>query len=294
MNAPRFSPEVTARRARKLLYGSEQACGLAASWVGLDISRDIEAQYQMARQAVSLLGVDLLLRVVHASFAPLFSGVITSQSMEFIAYRLAANLGWLSTNRPLPSVAALRGGVPAPVQVVHAAYGWSRGQEPEAGSNIKLRVIDGSHCPLVVARWFSRRHLYVLARILGFTHCREPVFSGQASQLYGMRFVVRLEPSRYDRGSLTFERAVVGQFKRHNRQLMRQRAAPCPANYTHPCHQCSLGEDECPAPDARRACRAATLIQTECKRCNTSTLHDHGECVLCRRRPPSAKAAVSA
>lgn len=293
MNVPRFSPDVTERRVRRLLYGSERTNGLATLWVGLDLSRDMEAQYQMAQQVIDLLGIDLLLRVVHASLAPLFSGVITLHGLEFIAYRLATNLGRLSTNRPLSDVVALRGGVLAPVQIVHTAYGWSRGHEPKAGSIIKLRVIDGSYCPLTFTRWFSQRHLYVLARLLGFTYRSRAVFSGQASQLYGMRFVARIEMSKHERGVLTFERAVLGQFKSHNRQLMQQRAAPCPARYAHPCHQCSFGEDECPADDTRRACRAVTLRQMECRRCNTATLHDRGECVLCRRRPPAAKIAAS-
>lgn len=289
MKLQRFSPEATTRRAKRLLYGTKDARGLAAAWAGLDVSRDLAAQYQMAQQAIDLLGVPLLLRVVHASLAPLFSGPVAVPSLEFVAYRLAANLNWLATDRALPDVSSLRGRLYAPVQVVHTAYGWSRGREPRAGSSIQFRVIDGSHCPLRFTRWFSRRHLYVLARLFGFKYRGVAVFSGQASQLYGMRLVVRLEAAKYDRSTLTFERAVLGQFGGHNRALMKLRAEPCPASYRHACHQCSLGEDACPSDTPRRACRAVTLIAQECRRCNTSTLHDRGECVLCRRRPPAAQ-----
>jgi hypothetical protein len=287
MNA-RFNPRATTQRAKRLAFGTLRGPpGLVPTWSGIDLSNDYQGQLELAQQAIRLVGVDIALRVMHASAATLFAGELKSEEIEFFCHRVAANLNVLTADTPLTSWKGLLRPLVAPLQIVYAETGWSRAKEPKPGTTLTFRIIDGIACPLQFSRWFPQRFLWVLGREIGIVKWRSKnPFVGNRAQLHGMRFVATLLNSKYEPGTMTFDRYAPGQFRGHNHELMRLRGEVCPAGYGRHCYKCSIGEDKCPV--AGRACRPRTLVLSSCALCGGQTYHDGSECIPCRKRPPSA------
>jgi len=288
----RFNPGTTERRARRVAFGSVNSkAGLVPTWAGSDLSNDSLAQAEFAAHAIELLGVDVPLHAMHASAMPLFLGPMTAAEIKFFSYRIAANAKPLSIEMPMPPWSGLHRPTLAPLQIVNAYAGWSRGKKPRHGTILTFRVIDGEACPLQFSRWFPQKFLWVLARELRISAPRaKHPFRGKRAQLYGIRLQATLVNSEYTEGAITFERFTVGQFTGYNKALMRLRDEPCPNRYAWPCHKCTLGEDNCPV--AGRACREKTLLLSSCPVCNQQTYHEDSRCVVCRSRQPAVNTGV--
>lgn len=285
----RFNPRATTQRAKRLAFGTPNSLpGLIPTWSGIDVSNDYQGQLELVQQAIRLVGVNIALRVMHASAVALFAGELRSEEIEFFCYRVAANLDTLTADTPLTPWRGLARPLTAPLQIVHAKTGWSRADEPKLGTILTFQAIDGSACPIQFSRWFPQRFLWVLGREIGIAKFRaKDPFVGDRVQLHGMRFVATLLNSKYEANTLTFDRYAVGQFRGHNHALMRLRGESCPAGYGWHCYKCSIGEDKCPV--AGRACRPRTLVLSSCAICNARTYHDGTECVSCRKRSPSVR-----
>lgn len=286
MAAPRFNPRATRQMAMRLIKGTKQINGLIA-WAGIDLSSDFKGQVEMANQAIRLIGFEIALRVMQPSMAELFVGDMSIQSIEFVCWRIAANLNNLTADQVLmPWRGMTKEFVFSPVEIVYAKPGWSRGKELRAGTTFTFRVIDGELCPLCFHRWFPPKFLWLLAKEL---HIHRPLsrheFDAHRNHVFGMRFVARIVASKFEPGTITFDRFQVGQFKSHNQKLMALRREPCPLEYDWPCYKCTVGANECPEPE--RACRPRTLLKKFCRLCNEYTYHDEEDCTKCRMRKPT-------
>ncbi len=283
-----FAPHVTARRAKFLMYGKMGTPGLASTWTGLNITNDYMAQMEMAAQAVKLCGGKITLPTMHTTLAPLFLREMVKEEVEFLCWRIIANIGFLMIDHPVLPFQGLIEITVSPLEIVGAKPGWSRGKEPKYGTTLEFKVIDGELCPLRFERWFPQNFLWTFAKELEISKYRAKArFTGERNQLYGMRFVAALEPSKFESGAITFDRWWSGQFISRNQRLMRLRHQPCPKEYEWACHECTLGEDSCPVKG--RACRPRTLEKQFCSRCTDVTWHDAGKCASCRSRRPVAR-----
>lgn len=292
-----FRPHVTERRAKRLAFAGPGESGLVNSWVTVDLSKDIAQQFELAEQAARSLGGDLDLRVIHSSMAALHGGELDQKEIEFVCWRLAANYEHLKAGIALTPMRGVFQAVIAPLQIVHAKVGWSRGAHPRVGTTLTFKVIDGEYCPFQFLRWFPNNFLWVLARELGIGNYRaRRRYAGHRTQLVGMRFVATLTNSKYETNAITFDRVKLGQFGGYNRNLMELRVKLCPVGCGWSCHNCTLGADAtdladaCPEP--KRACRPQTLKLVSCAVCGKETYHDGRECADCRRRPPSVKVSL--
>ena len=288
----RFRPHLTKRRFRKLAYGNRSSTGLLEMWSNTDLSEDPSGQWEMAVHVRHLLDdeetpTDSIYKTISTSFAR----EMKKGHIEYMCWRIAANIGLLKAGGVIPELTNYVGGhLVVPLQVIHAKYGWSVGKNRRPGTILSFQVIDGCYCPFKFSRWFPNKFLFKFATELGINGFRaKNRYKGVPTQLHGMRFVAEIHNSKYDANTLTFDRFVVGQFEAFNKKLMAYRAKPCPAGYNWPCHLCTLGDSDCPDEEENfsRACRPFTLTSKICGMCGETTSHDQGECIPCRRRPPA-------
>lgn len=284
----RFNVTRLKRRAEKMMIGSSESGGLLDSWSGVDLSNDASGRLEFLSHVERLLpsAVDRL--ALENSSLELFSlGELNRLSLEEYCWRIAANLDWLRIGRAIPPLRSVRLPAFAPVQVIYTRPGWVGRNPPRFGSMLTLRAIAGDLCALRIQRWVSTRFTWALARALKLTGRCGVGYSGNPSQLYGVRFVARIVEDRYGR---TFDRFDPGQFSVYNRRLMKRRAEPCPNKYEWPCHECSLGEDQCPSGAALfRACRPQSITSIFCRRCNGARPHDAFGCLQCAKRKPRSE-----
>jgi len=297
---PTFSPQHTERIAKRLLYGRPKKSepGLLEQWVGKDLVLQLDAQAEFIRHVRQLLGFSIPEESLKSSCSCVFvRSTITHELLTFWAWHLAANRDGLRRGCSLSSWNGIVGKLWAPVEIIHAKRG--RSPRDRCGVILTFRIIDGPACPVTFERWFPDRFLWIMAKELGLSWRRQKRsrFTGNPPEYVGMRLSVNLKPRCRTDGNPTnnfaFERYRGGQFMAFNQRLMRERAKPCPAGYTWECVQCSLGRDYCPANKPQslsRACRPVSLWFLPCATCGKDTLHDRGECVICRKKnPPQVK-----
>lgn len=287
----KFSPHLVTNRVRRILFGRPgQSSGIMASWSGADLRTDADARNEFVADVCRELG-DVRHSVIYSSVLDLFArSSIHPADLEDMAWRLAGNIDRLRLDMEIPPRSMLPvSPVFAPAQVTQARFKWF-GNQPRPGVDMTLRILDGDLCGRSVRRWISSKFAFVVARELGVGRRRSRPwgYSGICQQLYGLRLVVRLVTS-YS-GDLTFDRFMAGQFVSYNRSLMKNRSLPCPAGYSWPCHECSLGEDQCPdRGKTPRACRRFSVVVSSCVVCQQEAPHDNGECLRCAARSPKDK-----
>ncbi len=294
---PRFNVSAVERVVTRLLLGPRKgaARGMAKRWAQVDLSNDAQGELAFANDMIKLSGYDIPLSAMRSTCAAcgLFIAPINVPTLTYACWRIAANLSSLAAGQSISAWSVTDLPVQAPLQIIGAKTGWSKGNKPRSGTSLLFKVVAGRACPLFMAQWFPNKFLYVLARDLGVGNYRAKArYEGERVQLCGMRLLGILAESKYDRGITCLEKFIVGQFKGYNERLMKLRRTPCPDGYEWDCHRCSLGADKC--SDAQRACRLTSLSLSFCRLCGKDTWHEGDDCVPCRRRPPRTRVMSNA
>lgn len=292
----KWKPHLVAKRAARLIGGkktSKQSDGLLATWSGSNLLGDTAGQLDFAEHVIYLLEEDIRVEPILSSCAPVFGGIIIGKEIKELCWRLAANLDKLRMRIPVLPYTPTAEELEVPIEIIDARPGWKLGKNPELGTTLVCRVIDGVACPYTFEKTVNNKFLYVLANELQLTGYRaKGRFTGKRRQLVGVRFEGVLEQDKWDPTKGTFQLFAPGQFTNYNKTLLRRRAEPCPNNYNWPCHECIRGRSwsgEYPAcPDPIRACRPRTLTVKYCALCGGETYHDRKRCITCQSRPPKA------
>jgi hypothetical protein len=206
-------------------------------------------------------------------------------------WRLAANVPQLISGLPLrvwrpPGV---REWVPVQILRVEPAE-WRKGH---SRYQLCFKVLAGQACTLCFEKPFNGNWLGWAARLLGFTKSAgaRPYLSPY--QYASLRLMVLLDPALC-RGDMPnfFELRCSGSLLEHNLAVLNRRYRrqnfQCPEGFVHPCHQCAVGYETCPAATHR-----LTYTSGPCRNCGGQGWFDpevHTDlCVNCWRKQQSAR-----
>lgn len=211
------------------------------------------------------------------SARPLLDRLLTHELVFEFAWRLAGNVERLQrgeivlpwTCQPEPEL--------VPVQVLDHRPTKTRYGKPAAA--YRLRVLSGSACPSILHKTWTVKFTRYLARSsLGFGrrfYYRDP------AELVRLRFLAMLDSKFcYDQQPGFDQTGCTPALLKWNRLIMSARAKvepPCPRSFTHPCHRCPFGYDQCPAGTHPQTYEVKT-----CPLCRKETLHDPAVgCLVC-------------
>lgn len=210
-----------------------------------------------------------------------------------LAWRVAGNMRSLRRGRAVLPWTLQRAVEWVPVEIIRVMPGLNKYNRRVA--DCLLQVQAGTPCPLRFTKRLSQAHYSFWAREFGYTSsfAKPPMPFNHQSELVGLRFYALLEPalSNYDVPGFKRVRVTAGQIQ-GNRELIRVRCRvePCPNEYEHSCHKCSLGRNACPY-----ATHPLTYQYAACSVCEEAeapfdTTMSTTMCVLCdthrRYRPP--------
>jgi len=216
---------------------------LVGDWFGeltRDLARALDVQEDVIEDSIRHCAGEVLLR----------------PSAFVLAWRLAGNIDRLRDGTACPQWFTQSEEEWLPTQVLDwQADKTSRGKPVNVYT---LRILAGTSCPMrVIASWpvsFTR----MLARQIGFSNRRGKTPFQHPAEFVRLRLRVLADPARSKPGQLGFwEVAGAAGLTKWNRSILQKRARigfQCPENYTHACHVCPYGYDECPA-----ACRPKTI-----------------------------------
>lgn len=230
-------------------------------------------------------GVPLL--TVHNSLLTLVGEELTKGEAGRTAWRLAANSGKLRNGLVVPPWTMQTEKEWVPLQILEVLPG--KNFRDEKGFFIHQRVLAGSSCPLRIMQFWTRKYASWMSGNFGFTRPwkrkGEVFVYRNGTELTNMRLMGLMDPALTRDGKPGYKRFVcTSGLLVWNRQVLRARAhtdPPCPEGFTHACHQCPFGYDQCFA-----GCHPATWEWAECPECKRESWCDPGHprriCVDCQ------------
>lgn len=209
----------------------------------------------------------------------------TSELMFDTAWRIAGNVEQLRNGVVVPPWNGQRELEWAPLQCLSART--AKNRWGETGSELTWRVLAGSACPLKLVKWWSAKTMRYLAPRLGFTKKYGKRPFQHPTQFAQLRMYALLAPELSSARSPGFlEVKLPGKFAEYNRKLIGGRyrlGFACPHKYTHPCHVCSVGYDQCPV-----ATHPKTHYMDFCAQCGQEAHFDPDlsceACIRCTTR----------
>ena len=214
------------------------------------------------------------------SMAYMAGEVVTFESIRDMAWRLAGNQRQLKAGLPVPAWTRQQEMEWMPLQIVESHP--RRNHREAIGAEYTFRVMAGTACPLRVKKFWTRKQCQFFSTTLGFSKPwgRHPF--KDMSEFIGMRLYGLFDPELC-LGSPHFDKiSVPSSCETHNKSLMQMRARvgfDCPEGFKHPCRQCPIGYQECPA-----GCHPRSYERRRCDNCNEvkwfDPAHDQ-ECVEC-------------
>lgn len=159
------------------------------------------------------------------------------------------------------------------------------------GWEYELYALAGSLAGETINKFWTARHYRYISLLMGFQTLRTKTTPKRLlqdpSQLVGMQFCGFIEVAKSGHRPGFQQVRVTPRMQEANREVMDLRlrvSQPCPKNYLHPCHVCSIGYTECPAATHRR-----TYYEADCRRCQQRRMFDpddnrDGICVTCLRQ----------
>jgi hypothetical protein len=182
-----------------------------------------------------------------------------------LAWRLSGTVKRLQQG--IPAVPWKNPGIEewAPMQILRVDPAPPRKTEHQY--NLKMRILAGSACPLVIEKVFLRRALSTIGGVMGFTNSSGGRLMQRPEELVNLRFYGRLNPELARNGKPGFfDIRCPASCLEHNLELLkirfRQGDATCPRSYRHECHACPVGYVSCPAGVHRD-----DLVQIVCQTC---------------------------
>lgn len=215
----------------------------------------------------------------------LYAGIQLSRKTAFeIAWRMAGNVDKLIEGVPVLPWARQMTNEVIPVRV---EYIRPEKRKDAWGYLLFCRALAGSPCPLVFSKYFSKASCHALSQEIGFSKPWGLYAFTTPMYLVNLMFFAHLEAERSRETPFFHEISCNTGLKNENKAKIevRCRARPCPNRYTHPCAQCPIGYDRCPAGIYPR-----TLVKRHCTRCQQDAFFEPDDddsriCVNCRHAP---------
>lgn len=166
-----------------------------------------------------------------------------------LAWRIAGNLRLLKVGNAILPWSLQREDEWAPFQIIQIAR--TRNSKDKLGFDVTSRVMAGTAAPLKVISFWSMNVTKYVAFKLGFSKPWHNYPFKNAADLVGLRFYGLIEAAR-SRGRPEFHEVDCPQsmqkWNRDNVLKLRLRVGmKCPAEFTHKCHLCAFGYDQCSA-----------------------------------------------
>lgn len=233
----------------------------------------------------------ILRETLEESLRGLVSLVLTEELITTTAHRLAGNVKRLGACRAAPVWACQRFAEWVPVQIVSVCRRTAnvRGSGKQHGADLRLKIMAGTSCPLLISKWKSVRWLYHFASKMGFSRRFNHGHSGQfpyqvPEQYTSLRMAVLIEP-KLSVGAPGFVNvATTAALRQWNLGVIKRRLRldgfKCPENNPPavPCHRCWRGYVSCPAGTHR-----LDFTRGECVRCRENTMIDTEQGHMCPR-----------
>lgn len=192
---------------------------------------------------------------------------LTSADAFKFAWRLAGNLPRLRNGLPVGEWAPQLQDEWVPVEVLAAWPGKNR--QDEHGDDFLLHVLAGTPAASKVRLFWKTGAVHMVARRVGFSSRRGHYRFTTSAQLVGLRFLAKVSAAKSTTTPSLYEVACPPSLVSWNRQhvlnLRLRIGERCPRNYTHECHRCAIGYDQCAAATHYR-----TYTVGECNGCNKS------------------------
>jgi hypothetical protein len=201
-----------------------------------------------------------------------------------VAWLLAGNLPALRAGRVVTPWRSQPEDEWVPLQITAARP--HRNKYNQIGLLFEFLVLAGRPSSLRIIRFWSRQAAQAIGRKLGFTPTwgKYPMTEGE--QLVGLRLLGLIDAERSQQAPKFGEIGCPPSALQYNRDLLKLRFhyEPCPEGWTHPCHRCAVGYEECQAATHRK-----TYTQGFCDGCGEAEAYfdpdrDTKLCVLCVTR----------
>lgn len=218
----------------------------------------------------SVLPTSVRREALYDSLTHLAGRELTLDALRDTIWRLAGNVRRLRSGQAVTPWSRQPLDEIVPAQIVR--YAPERNQYARVGGRYHFRVLAGTSCPMVISTFWTQTQCRMVARRVGFTSAKKKFPFQHPAQLFGMRMYLHIE-AELSVKQPTFAGIDVGSSMADwNRTLLKQRLRidfTCPHDFTHPCHNCPVGVDECDA-----AVHLRTYTHKTCARCNASSLFD--------------------
>lgn len=202
---------------------------------------------ELVGRVMGLLPDDIRHDPVFESLRYLSGKKLTDTESLAAAWRIAGN------------VPRLRRGLPAPPWAVQTEKEWVplevisgkpfRNQWNRIGSFFEFRVLAGTPCPMKISAFWSAELCRMVSRRLGFSSPWHHYPFKSPMEFVRLRCVVLIDPglSRLKPAFKDFHEEPPASIIIWNRKVLkiRKRIRPCPRQWTHPCHKCAIGYENC-------------------------------------------------
>jgi hypothetical protein len=167
-----------------------------------------------------------------------------------LAWRLAGNLDRLREGQAVLPWANQARDEWVPLQFLRSLP--SRNNYDVRGITYTLRVLAGTSCPMRVTVFWKKQIVRMAASKVGFSQPWGKYPFHRSSELVGLRMMGLVVAARSQSQPAVYNFDCPDSMVQWNRehvlyQRFRAKGHPCPQNWSHPCHRCVVGYDQCPA-----------------------------------------------
>lgn len=202
---------------------------------------------ELVGRVMGLLPNDVLRDPVFESLRYLSGKKLTDTESLAAAWRIAGN------------VPRLREGLPALPWTVQTEKEWVplevisskpfRDQWNRIGNFFEFRVLAGTPCPMKIQAFWSDALGRAVSRRLGFSAPWDHYPFKSPMEFVRLRCIVSIDPALSQRRPVfrDFHEELPASIIIWNRKVLkiRKRIRPCPHRWTHPCHKCAVGYENC-------------------------------------------------
>lgn len=218
-----------------------------------------------------------------SELASLVGSPLSDETLDTLQWRIAGNLARLREGETIP--AGVREPEWMPVQFVdfRETPGRLVGRKHQIAVELTYRVLAGCLCPSLHRFVWTTNFASYFASKLGFGRRGSAMEFVTTRQLISLRASLLFTPEQSERQPGFDGVKVQPAMLKRNRELIKRRSrrlTDCPQGYTHECHKCWVGYNDCPM-----GCWPRTLIKQLCLSCQVEARHAPGDdyCVECER-----------
>lgn len=186
---------------------------------------------------------------------------LTKKTAGEWAWRLAGNVRQLVDNKPVTPWTRQISDELMPVRVERVLADKKREIN---GYTFFCRVLAGSACPIIFPQFLNNRSCMAVARAVGFTAPWGNMPYTNGLHFADLIFYAHVEAEKSRETPYFRKISATSSMIKHNRERLelRCRSKPCPRGYSHDCHVCHIGYDQCVG-----GVFPQTLVEQHCKKC---------------------------